>query len=122
MRAAALLVLLCVGCGERRPPTMEEAEARVAADLRAIDTGIGEFFLEYNDFPQGNDLTQLATPDDKGKVILEPKYMKDPWGVPYLYDRAGRRNAAAGIRGKPDVWCERDGWTIGNFTGHKARR
>ncbi|MFO0967077.1 MAG: type II secretion system protein GspG [Gemmataceae bacterium] len=92
-------------------------EARISADLRAIDTAIGEYYLEYNDWPQ--QLQQLSTPNAFGKVLLEPKYLNDPWGNPYGYDPTGQKSTAAGSPGKPDIWCDHQNFIIGNFTNYK---
>ena len=121
MRSMVILAVLAIGCGrQNQTPDMRGMQRRVAADLRAIDTAIGEFFLECAECP--HDLNELAKPNYFGKVLVEAKYLRDPWGSPYQYDRNGPKNTAAGIRVKPDVWCSRDGWTIGNFTHFKVER
>lgn len=93
-------------------------DARIGADIRAIDTAIGEFYLEYNQFPDS--IEQLSATNVTGRgVLLEAKHLRDPWGELYGYDKTGTHNVAAGNLAKPDVYCSRENWVIGNFTNYK---
>lgn len=117
MRAAALVVVMLLGCGGERTNDVQRDGIilRIEADLRTIDNEVGQFFLDHNDFPRS--LSQLTLPNPQGQIPITEKALHDPWGEPYLYDPVGRRNRGD----KPDVWCEHDGWVIGNFTGFKKR-
>lgn len=104
-----------------RPPAEKDArdaarEARAAADIRALDLAVGHYYLDHNQHPPSLEI--LAVPDDLGKIRVRAEHLLDPWGEPYQYDVTGSRNLEAKDL-KPDIWCQRPGFVIGNWTAFK---
>jgi len=92
-------------------------DARIGSDLQTINKSVAMYFLEYSDYP--GDISQLATPNAFGKVFIDAKFLKDPWGRVYNYKLGGGQNTAAGGSDPYDLWCEKDNWVIGNWTNFK---
>jgi len=62
-------------------------------------------------------LETLLVKDAKGDACLEDRdALMDPWGVPFMYDKAGPRNNGR----KPDIWTKGpDGVDIGNWAANQ---
>jgi general secretion pathway protein G len=82
----------------------------------ALTQACQSYSLSHNgQFPDS--LETLLTPDAKGGPWLEDRdALKDPWGQPWTYDRAGSNNNGR----KPDISTKApDGSVIGNWPANQ---
>jgi hypothetical protein len=105
---------------EAREPAKSNREASDAKEdssrimAKVLSQACETYALKHNDaFPDSLEMLLQPDPANGNQPYLKSRdALLDPWGVPFQYDRTGKRNN--GLR--PDIYCKApDGKIIGNW-------
>jgi general secretion pathway protein G len=109
---AIIVVLAGVG-GMYLLPRVDEAKEKTAiSQIKMLTEAANAYKLNNGDFPASLDALAQQQPGG-GAPLVQADALRDPFGQPYGYDPSGSHNSGM----QPDVWCNRPGKQIGNWSG-----
>jgi general secretion pathway protein G len=111
---AIIVVLAGVGGTYLLQRADEAKEGTAKGQIKTLTDAAQTYKLNNGDYPASLEAMTQAQPNG-GSPLIEADQLRDPFNQPFGYDPSGSHNGGM----KPDIWCNRPGRQIGNWSGSR---